>query len=214
MKKIYNGIIKENAIFSLVLGLCSALAVSTNFESAYIMGLCVLVVLLFSNFTISLIRKLVPDNVRIPVFILIIGTFVTILELIIQEYIPDLHRVLGIYLPLIVVNCIVLGRALSVASKKPILDSIKDGLGIGIGYLLALVTVSLIREILGNGTLTVMNQITPLTGYRMVYKIYPDMMILPFSILKEPSGAFITLGLLMAVYKNYISKGRDNDVTN
>lgn len=214
MKRIYDGIIKENAIFSLVLGLCSALQVSTNFESAYIMGLCVLVVLLFSNFTISLIKKLIPDNVRIPVFILIIGTFVTILELIIQEYLPGLHTVLGIYLPLIVVNCIVLGRALSVASKKPILDSIKDGLGIGLGYLLSLVIISLIREILGNGTLTIMNQITPLTGYKMVYKIYPDMMILPFSILKEPAGAFITLGLLMAVFKNYISKRSDNDVTN
>jgi Na+-translocating ferredoxin:NAD+ oxidoreductase subunit E len=214
MKIIYNGIIKENAIFSLVLGLCSALAVSTDFESAYIMGLCVLLVLIFSNFTISLIRKVVPDNVRIPVFILIIGTFVTILELILQEYIPELHRVLGIYLPLIVVNCIVLGRALAVASKKPILESVKDALGIGIGYLFSLVIIALFREIIGNGTLTVMSRISSLTGFRMVYQVYPNMMILPFNILKQPAGAFITLGILMAVFKNYVSKGRDKDVIN
>lgn len=214
MKTIYNGIIKENAIFSLVLGLCSALAVSTNVESAYIMGLCVLLVLIFSNFTISLIRKLVPDNVRIPVFILIIGTFVTILELLLKEYTPSLHQVLGIYLPLIVVNCIVLGRALAVSSKKPILDSVKDALGIGMGYLFSLVIIALFREVIGNGTLTIMDKVSSLTGYRMVYKVYPDMMILPFSILKQPAGAFITLGILMAVFKNYVSKGRDQDVTN
>jgi len=214
MKTIYAGVIKENALFSLVLGLCSALALSSNFESAYIMGLCVMLVLIFSNITVSLIRKLVPDNVKIPVFILIIGTFATITELLIQSYVPDLYRVLGIYLPLIVVNCIVLGRSLSVASKQDVLTSFKDAFGIGIGYLVSIVIISLFREILGNGTLTIMDSLSALTGYKMVYQIYPDLTILPFKVLKEPAGAFLTLGFLMALFKAYINKERDNNAVN
>jgi electron transport complex protein RnfE len=112
MKKFFKSIIDENPIFVSILGLCSALAITTKFENAYLMGICVIIVLLFSNIVISLIRKLVPDNVKIPVFILIIGTFVTIVEILLKEFVPELHKVLGIYLPLIVVNCIVLGRAL------------------------------------------------------------------------------------------------------
>jgi Na+-translocating ferredoxin:NAD+ oxidoreductase subunit E len=213
MKTIYSGIIKENAIFSLALGLCTALALSNNFESAYIMGLCVMLVLIFSNVTVSLIRNLIPDNVKIPVFILIIGTFVTITEILVQSYIPDLHRILGIYLPLIVVNCIVLGRALSVASKKDVLTSLKDAFGIGIGYLVSIMIIALVREIIGNGTLTIMDSLSSLTGYRIVYQIYPDMNVLPFKVLKEPAGAFITLGFLMALFKAYVSKERAKDVT-
>ena len=114
MKAIINGITKENAIFVLMLGLCSALAVTTTFESAYVMGICVLIVLLGSSFLISLLSKWIPDHVQIPVYILIIGTFVTILEIFLESYVPKLHDVLGIYLPLIVVNCIVLGRSLSI----------------------------------------------------------------------------------------------------
>jgi Na+-translocating ferredoxin:NAD+ oxidoreductase subunit E len=214
MKIIYNGVIKENALFSLVLGLCSALALSNNFESAYIMGLCVMFILMISNVTISLIRKLVPDNVRIPVFILIIGTFVTITELLIQNYVPDLYRVLGIYLPLIVVNCIVLGRALAVASKKDVLTSLQDGFSIGLGYLVSIMIISLVREIIGNGTLTIFDSLSSLTGFKLIFNLYGDLTILPFKIMKEPSGAFITLGLLMAVFKHYTSKGRENNVTN
>lgn len=213
MKTLYSGVIKENAIFSLVLGLCIALALSNNFESAYIMGMCVLVVLIFSNVFVSLIRKLVPDNVKIPVFILIIGTFVTILELLIENFVPELYQILGIYLPLIVVNCIVLGRTLSVASKKDVLTSFKDAIGIGVGYLVSMMIIAFIREIIGNGTLTIMDSLSPITGYRFVINVYPDINVLPFKILKEPSGAFITLGLLMAVFKAHINKERDKDVS-
>lgn len=214
MKVIFGGIIKENAIFSLALGLCTALALSSNFESAYIMGLCVMVVLIFSNVTISLIRNIVPENVKIPVFILIIGTFVTITEILIQNYIPDLYRILGIYLPLIVVNCIVLGRALAVASKKDVMTSFKDALGIGIGFLFSIIAIAFFREIIGNGTLTIMDSLSTITGYKIVYQIYPDMNVLPFTMLKEPAGAFITLGFLMALFKVYVSKERVKDVSN
>lgn len=214
MKIIFGGIIKENAIFTLALGLCTALALSANFESAYIMGLCVMIVLIFSNVTVSLIRNLVPDNVKIPVFILIIGTFVTITEILIQNIAPDLHTILGIYLPLIVVNCIVLGRALSVASKQNVATSFKDALGIGIGYLFSIMAIALVREVIGSGTLTIMDSLSPLTGYRIVFNVVPDMTVLPFTILKEPAGAFITLGFLMALFKAYVSKERVKDVSN
>src|SRR5574344_374599 len=134
MKNIINGIFKENPVFVLLLGLCSTLAITTKFENAYVMGLCLLVVLIISNFIVSIIKKWIPNNVRIPVYILIISTVVTIVELILQKYVPNLYQILGIYIPLITVNCIVLGRALSVASKKSIVHSLTDAIGIGLGF--------------------------------------------------------------------------------
>ena len=148
MKKLFNSIIKENPTFVLLLGLCPALAVTTKFENAYLMGICVLFILLVSNTIISIIKKLIPENVKIPCYILIIGTTVTITEIILKKYIPDLYNALGIYLPLIVVNCIVLGRALLVASKESVKNTILDSLGIGIGFTLAISLIALIREIL------------------------------------------------------------------
>lgn len=210
MKTILNGIIKENPVLVLLLGLCSTLAVTTNFENAYIMGLCVLVILIFSNITVSLIKKLVPKNVEIPVYILIISTFVTILELLLKTYINPLYQVLGIYLPLIVVNCIVLGRALSVGTKSNIRTSFKDALGIGLGYTLVLMIIAIFREILGNNTLTIMNNISGLTGYKLIYRIYTPNNLFPIPILTKPAGAFITLGFLIALF-NYIKGGRDNE---
>lgn len=201
MKKFLKGIIDENPIFVLALGLCPTLAITTKFENAYIMGLCVLLILLFSNIVVSLIRKIVPDNVKIPVFILIIGTFVTIVEILLQKFVPTLYSVLGIYLPLIVVNCIVLGRALTVASKSKLLVSIVDALKIGIGYALAIMVIALVREVLGTNTITLMDSISSLTGYKAVYKILPDMVIFPMNILVTPAGAFLTLGILLAVFK-------------
>lgn len=211
MKTIINGIIKENPIFVLMLGLCSSLAVTDTVEHAYLMGLCVLTVLVFSNFIISLIRKLVPDNVRIPTYILIIGTFVTILEIVINKYVPALYSALSIYLPLIVVNCIVLGRALTVATKENVGKSILDGIGIGLGYTLAITIIALFREILGANTITLMSDISKLTGYRAVYtNIIPKNEILPFTIFKEPAGAFLTLAFLSALI-NKIKGGKNNE---
>lgn len=203
MKTIINGIIKENPIFVLLLGLCSSLAITTKFENAYIMGLCVLIVLIFSNLTVSIIKKLVPENVKIPVYILIIGTFVTIIEIILKNYIPVLYEVLGIYLPLIVVNCIVLGRALSVASKQGVKKSLLDAIGIGIGYMFALMIIAFIREVLGNNTLTLMDGISNITGYKAVYRIFPENILFPMNFLISPAGAFLVLGLLIGIFNSF-----------
>lgn len=197
MKTIFNGIKKENPVFVLLLGLCSTLAVTTKFENAYMMGLSMTIVLIFSNFIISIFKSFIPDNVRIPVYILIIGTFVTILEIILKKYVPNLYDVLGIYLPLIVVNCIVLGRAMSVASKESIKTSLLDGIGIGLGYTLALMLISAIREILGSGTLTIMDSISSITNVHIVFNFSKD---LANSIFISPAGAFLILGFLMAIF--------------
>ena len=210
MKTILNGIIKENSILVLLLGLCSTLAVTTNFENSYIMGICVIIVLTFSNITVSLIKKFVTKNVEIPVYILVISTFVTILELLLKNYVHDLYNVLGIYLPLIVVNCIVLGRAIEVASKSSIKTSFLDAIGVGLGYTLVLMILGAFREILGNNTITLMDSVSGLTGYRAVYKIYTPNNLLPMNILIKPAGAFISLTFLMALF-NHI-KGGNKDV--
>lgn len=201
MKTIWNGITKENPVFILMLGLCPTLALTTNFEQAYLMGLCVLLIVTVSNFVISMIRKLVSDNVRTPVYILIIATIVTVIEVMLQTYLPSLHDIFGIYLPLITVNCIVLGRAINVASKEKVIKSICDGIGVGLGFTLALSLIGLIREVIGNNTITLMNQLSSITGYRAVYNIFPDNNILPISFLITPAGAFFTLGLLLALFQ-------------
>lgn len=200
MKEIKRKIFEENPTFVLMLGLCPALAVTTKFESAMMMGLCVLVILIFSNVTVSLLRKFIDDSIKIPCYILIIGTFVTIIELLLKSYIPALYEALGIYLPLIVVNCIVLGRALSVASKSTVKESFIDALGIGLGFLFALMILGFLREVLGNNTLTIMDRMSSLTGYRAVYSI-PLNEIFKISILTQPAGAFLVLGFLLALIK-------------
>lgn len=210
MKRILNGITKENPILMLTLGLCGALAVTNNFENAYVMGISVLLVLLFSNLIISLIKKIVPENVKMPVYILIIATFVTIIEVVLQKYLPELHKILGIYLPLIVVNCIILGRALQVAQKENVKNSILDAIGIGLGYTLALMLIAAIREILGNNTITLMDNVSNITGYKAIYKIFPDNNIIPLNIFVNPAGAFLTIGLLIALFKKIGGKNESN----
>lgn len=210
MKRIINGITKENPIFILTLGLCSALAVTNNFENAYVMGICVLLVLVFSNLIISIIKKIVPENVKIPVYILIIATFVTIIEIIMQKYLNKLHEILGIYLPLIVVNCIILGRAIQVASKEKVSTSLLDAIGVGLGYTLALMLIAAIREILGNNTITLMDNISSITGYRAIYKIFPNNNIIPMNIFINPTGAFLIIGLLIALFKKIGGKHESN----
>ena len=153
IKEFFKGIGSENPIFRLVLGLCPALAVSTSVINGLGMGIAATFVLLGSNIIISLIRKSIPDQIRIPCFIVIIATFVTIVELMMKAYAPELSRSLGIFVPLIVVNCMVLGRAEAFASKKGVFVSILDALGMGAGFTLGLLLISAIRELLGNGTL-------------------------------------------------------------
>jgi len=153
LKQLYNGIIKENPTFVLILGMCPTLAVTSSLFNGAGMGLSTLVVLVMSNFVISLLRKIIPNGVRVPAFIVIVASFVTILQFLLQAYLPSLNEALGIYIPLIVVNCIILGRAESFASKNPVLPSIFDGLGIGLGFTLALSILGAFREIIGAGTI-------------------------------------------------------------
>lgn len=207
MKKIFNYLFKENPVFVLVLGLCSVLAVTTTFEKSYMMGLVVLIILVLSNVIVSIIRKLVNDEVRIPVYIIIISTLVTVSEIILNRYSKPLYDAFGIYLPLIVVNCIILGRALSYASKNKVFDSIKDGFKSGIGYLVAISLFGLFRELLGNGTITVMNDISNLTGYRWIINVFNNN-FLPNKLFITSGGAFILLGILIGIV-NAMKRGEE-----
>lgn len=211
MKTIWNGITKENAFFVLILGLCPALAVTTTFEAAYVMGLCVLVVLLITSFFVSLIRKLVPESVQIPTYILIIGTMVTLLELVLHAYVPKLYETLGIYLPLIVVNCIVLGRALNVASKKSVGHSVLDALGIGLGYTIALMIVGSLREVLGNNTFTIFRSLEPVTGFRLMYRVVDPNELFPISFFLNPAGAFFLLGCLFTLVQYFQGRRKNHE---
>ncbi len=180
------GIIKENPVLRLVLGMCPTLAVTTAAINGVAMGCAVIFVLLGSNIVISLIRKVTPAKVRIPVFIVVIASFVTTVDLLMAGFFFELHKILGIFIPLIVVNCIILGRAEAFASKNSVFRSILDALGMGIGFTLALTILGSIREILGNGTIFGFELLTGL-GYQK------------FIIMLLPPGAFMALGLLMGL---------------
>ena len=190
MKKLFkqfsDAILKQNPILVQLLGMCSVLAISTTATNAIGMGAAVTVVLIFSNILISLLRKLIPDEIRIAAFIVIISGFVTMVELIIKAYLPALDKSLGVFIPLIVVNCIILARAEAFASKNPVLPSALDGLFMGIGYTAALLVLSMIRELVGYGSFFGI----PLFGENFVGV---QMFVLP-------SGAFILLGILLAVF--------------
>lgn len=180
------GIIKQNPVLRLVLGMCPTLAVTTAAINGIAMGCAVIFVLLGSNIVISLIRKVTPSKVRIPVFIVVIAAFVTTVDLMMAGFFFELHKVLGIFIPLIVVNCIILGRAEAFASKNSVFHSILDALGMGIGFTLALTVLGSIREILGNGTI-------------FGYKLLTDLGYQKFIIMLLPPGAFIALGFLMGL---------------
>jgi electron transport complex protein RnfE len=191
-KELGKGIIISNPVFVLALGLCPALAVSGNLDTALGMSAGVLFVLLGSNIIISLIRNLVPDMVRIPVFIVIIATFVTIIGLLFEAYVPTLYDSLGIYLPLIVVNCIILGRAEAFASSNRIIYSIADAIGASIGFMLALVMIALFRQILGTGGLSV---------FGVEFFTLPVLSEHPMLFFILPPGAFLVIGLLLALFR-------------
>lgn len=199
VERIYNGLLKENPTFVLMLGMCPTLAVTTSAMNGLGMGLTTMVVLALSNAFISLLRKVIPDKVRIPAFIVIIASFVTVMELLLEAFIPSLYDALGIYIPLIVVNCIILGRAESYASKNPILPSFFDGIGMGLGFTFALTCIGAVREIIGAG------QIFGVTVMPSSY--------VPVSIFIMAPGAFFVLAILTAI-QNYIKikgeeKGKD-----
>ena len=153
LERLYNGIIKENPTFVLMLGMCPTLAVTTSAKNGFGMGMTTMVILALSNLMISMLRKMIPDSVRMPAYIVVVASFVTIVQFLLQGFIPSLYDSLGIYIPLIVVNCIILGRAESYASKNPVLPSIFDGLGMGLGFTLGLTLIGIFRELLGSGAI-------------------------------------------------------------
>ena len=188
------GLVKENAVFVLMIGLCPALATSSTVRDGFGMGLAATFVLVFSNVIISILRKNIPNEVRIPIFILIISTFVTIIDYMMQAFQPDLYRALGVFVPLIVVNCMILGRAEAYASKSPVLESVLDGLGTGLGFTLALTVMGTIRQILGNGTFLGM------TVFGESFKSAPVI----FMIMSP--GAFLVIGILKALINKYVKR--------
>ena len=192
-REISRGIFKENPTFVLFLGLCPTLGVTTSAVNGIAMGLATLFVLILSNVIISMIKNLIPSKIRIPAYIMVIATLVTVLELSMKAYFPSLYEVLGIFIPLIVVNCSVLGRAESYASKNSILNSMFDGIGNGLGFTLSLTVIGSIREIIGSGKLF---------GLSMVDKLFDPAMIFIL-----PPGAFITIGVLVAIINKYKQKG-------
>ncbi len=189
-REFTKGLWDEIPPFRLVLGICATLAVTTEAKSGLGMGLATAFVLVFSNLLISMLRNLIPKKVRIAAYIVVIASFVVIVELLMQAYFYPLYKTLGIFVPLIVVNCIILGRAEAFASKNPVLPSIADGLGIGIGFTLSLTLVGAVRELLGNGTFF---------GIHVMWSSFK-----PFSIMLKPPGAFLCLGLILTVM-NWVS---------
>lgn len=185
---ILNGIIKENPVFVLMLGMCPTLATTTSATNGMMMGLATMVVLIFSNIIISLIKNLTPDMVHIPVYIVVIATLVTIVQFSLAAYMPDVNKSLGLFIPLIVVNCIILGRAESYACKNNVLNSALDGVGIGLGFTIGLTILGICRELLGNGTIFGLS-ILP-SEYSMLIFILPP-------------GAFLTLGYIIAIINRF-----------
>jgi len=191
LERLYNGIIKENPTFVLLLGMCPTLAVTTSAINGVGMGLSAAAVLIMSNLIISALRKVIPGGVRMPAYIVIVATLVTILQMLLQAYVPSIYEALGLYIPLIVVNCIILGRAEAYAGKNKVLPSLFDGVGMGLGFTLALTIIGSVRELFGNGTL-------------FGLKIMPDAYV-PVSIIVLAPGAFFVLGLLVAARNKLMS---------
>lgn len=185
LERLQNGLIKENPTFVLMLGMCPTLAVTTSATNGLGMGLTTTVVLVMSNLLISLLRKIIPDSVRMPAFIVIVASFVTMVQFLLEGFIPSLYASLGLYIPLIVVNCIILGRAESYASKNPVLPSVFDGIGMGLGFTVGLTSIGLVRELIGAGQIF---------GIQVMPEFYE-----PVTIFILAPGAFFVLAGLTAI---------------
>lgn len=199
VERLYNGIIKENPTFVMMLGMCPTLAVTTSAINAIGMGLSTTVVLILSNMLISMLRKIIPDSVRMPAFIVVVASFVTMVQFLLQGFIPSLYDSLGLYIPLIVVNCIILGRAESYASKNPVLLSMCDGIGMGLGFTFGLTCIGIVRELIGAGKIFGL-QLIP-SGYE------------PVTIFILAPGAFLVLAFIVAgrnkIIKTLEKKGKE-----
>lgn len=191
LKIVLSGIVKNNPTFVLVLGMCPTLGTTTSAENGMGMGLATMAVLIMSNLVISLVKNIIPDKVRIPAFIVIIASFVTIIQMLMQAFVPALYASLGVFIPLIVVNCIILGRAEAFASKNTPFDSVLDGIGIGLGFTLSLTAIGAVREVLGGGSIF---------GYPLGIGDYT-----PLIFVLAP-GAFLVLGYLMVLFNKLAKK--------
>ena len=187
----WRGVIKENPTFVLVLGMCPTLGTTTSAENGFGMGVATMAVLIMSNIVISLIKNVIPDKVRIPAFIVVVASFVTVIQMLMQAFVPSLYASLGVFIPLIVVNCIILGRAEAFASKNNALDSALDGVGIGLGFTLSLTTIGAVREVLGSGAIF---------GYDLGISEYT-----PLVFVLAPGG-FMVLGFLMVLFNKFLKK--------
>ena len=188
---VWKGVIKENPTFVLILGMCPTLGTTTSAENGFGMGVATMAVLILSNVFISLIKNLIPDKVRIPAFIVVIASFVTVIQMLMQAFVPSLYESLGLFIPLIVVNCIILGRAEAFASKNGVFDSALDGVGIGLGFTFALTIIGAVREVLGSGEIF---------GYDLGISDY-----MPIVFILAPGG-FLVLGFLMVLFNKFLKK--------
>lgn len=198
LQLIYNGVIKENPALILMLGMCPTLAVTTSASNGFGMGVSTMAVLVFANLLISLLRKIIPDAVRLPAFIVVVASLVTVVEMITQAYLPALYESLGLYIPLIVVNCIILGRAEAFASKNDPTSSVFDGIGMGLGFTLALVIIGFLREFIGTGCAF---------GIQILPEAYPGI-----GIFTNAPGAFLVMAFVVAVMNKMNIKTRANEV--
>lgn len=196
MQVLTKGFFKENPVFIIMLGLCPTLGVTTQVINGIGMGLSVIFVLVFSNIFISMLKNIIPNSVRIPSYIVIIAAFVTIVEMVMHAFAPSIYQALGIFLPLIVVNCIILGRAEAFANKNTVFDSFLDGVGMGVGFTMALTLIALIREVFGAGTITLI----PIGGFDGVIEI-PLFYTYPVRVLTLAAGALLLMGYLKAFFE-------------
>ena len=198
-ERIFNGLVKENPTFVLMLGMCPTLAVTTSASNGIGMGLSTTAVLIMSNMLISMLRKIIPDSVRMPAFIVVVASFVTIVDFLLEGFVPGLYDSLGLYIPLIVVNCIILGRAESYASKNPVLPSVFDGIGMGLGFTVGLTCIGIVRELIGAGQIF---------GKQVMPDSYE-----PLTIFVLAPGAFFVLACLVALQNkikhNLAKKGKE-----
>ncbi len=207
---ILKGIFSENPVFVFLLGMCPALAVTSSVESALGMGLLVIIVLLGSNTVVSLLKNIIPTEIRIPAYIVIIATFVTVVEMLTNAYAPDLAASLGVFIPLIVVNCLILGRAESFASKNSVFSSVLDAIGMGLGFTLAIVIIAFFRELLGTGAI-VYGKYLPL-GVTGSINIFSAKYAINLFVM--PTGAFLSLGFILAgiaSYQNFKNRSVNNN---
>ncbi len=211
---LFRGLIKENPIFVFLLGMCPSLAVTATLETSIGMGLLVIFVLAMSNLVVSLLKNLIPNEIKIPAYIVIIATFVTIIGMLANAYAPELYASLGVFIPLIVVNCLILGRAESFASKNPPVESLLDGIGMGLGFTLGLAIIGIVRELLATGQIAYGVYLPfPSSGYIIDFNFIGKLFSSDFNInnygigvFALPAGAFITLGFLLAAKNNFNAK--------